>query len=236
MDSKKIKIFILCLTACMAWAGSACAMNLDRVKEHFLKSEWKDAIREGETLLARAGRDSADLDQLYYYLGLCYFKDGNYLRSNDIFEIILKEFPGSRFAGPARKALKEAKDRLPAEPAFNKPGPVVEKPDTEPETSEPDLVLAPEPELVLADDLRSEMKALTQARFFVQVGAFSSSRNADRLVSKLKASGYSASSVAGTSKSKPLYKVRVGHFQSLESAKAAAKKLSRQGYPTKVIP
>lgn len=244
MGAKKLRILILCLIVFLVWAGSACAMDLDRVKEHFLKGEWKDAIREGESLLARAGRDSSDLDQLYYYLGLCYYKDGNYLRSNDIFEIILKEFPRSRFAGPARKALKEAKDRLPSEPVIKKAELSYEKPDAvsqapEPElvlAHEPDLVLAPEPDLILAPELRKDIKAPSQVLFFVQVGAFSSRRNADKLARKLQIAGYSVGVAVSESKHGPVHKVRVGSFPSRYDAQAAAKKLSRQGYPTKVIP
>jgi tetratricopeptide (TPR) repeat protein len=244
MDTKKLRIFIPCLIVFLVWAGSACAMDLDRVKEHFLKSEWKDAIREGESLLARSGRDSSDLDQLYYYLGLCYYKDGNYLRSNDIFEIILKEFPKSRFAAPARKALKESKGRLPSEPVLKKAEQSYAKPETVPEAPEPDLilapepglVLAPEPDLILAPELRKELKASSQVLFFVQVGAFSSRRNADKLARKLQIAGYSVGVAFSESKHGPVHKVRVGSFSSRDDARAAAKKLSRQGYPTKVIP
>jgi tetratricopeptide (TPR) repeat protein len=236
MGKKKLRIFIPCLIVFLVWAGSACAMDLDRVKEHFLKSEWKDAIREGESLLARSGRDSSDLDQLYYYLGLCYYKDGNYLRSNDIFEIILKEFPKSRFAGPARTALKEAKDRLPSEPVVKKAELSFEKPDTAAQVPEPEIVLAPELDLVLAPELRKELKAPPQVLFFVQVGAFSSRRNADKLAHKLQIAGYSVGVAFSESKHGPVHKVRVGSFPSRYDAQAAAKKLSRQGYPTKVIP
>jgi len=45
------------------------------------------------------------LDELYYLLSLSYLKDGNYLRASDIFEIILREFKGSRFKEDALLAL-----------------------------------------------------------------------------------------------------------------------------------
>jgi hypothetical protein len=223
---------MVCMCMCFAGASCACAMNLDGVKEHFLKNEWKDGIREGEGLLASASRDSSDLDQLYYYLGLCYFKDGQYLRSADIFEIILKEFPKSALAAQARKALGEAQARMPTEP---RPRVLTESQARMPaesalEPSEPDIVLA-------KDLLRGTTGPVsTGTSFWVQIGAFSSSRNAENLESKLSSAGYSTSVMRALAEGRSIYKVRVGPFYSREDARAAAKKLGRQGHPTKIIP
>jgi hypothetical protein len=228
MHTKKLKIAIICLGAFLASAGSVCAMNLDGVKEHFLKSEWKDAIREGEALLAGAGRDSADLDQLYYYLGLSYFKDGNTLRSADIFEIILKEFPGSKFAEPARNALNEAKTKTPpARPAVNESQAKIASEQADDEQG---------PDLVLSDSLKVSGPSSSKTLHWVQVGAFSRRQNADKLALKLFNAGYTSSVSVSASKHGPVHKVRVGSFPSRQEARQAADKLSRQGYPTKVIP
>jgi len=105
---KIVCIFILA----MMLASGAFAMDLDAIKRHFLNSDWKAGIREGERLLAQANRRTEGLDELYYYLALCYLKDGNYLRTSDICEILLDEFPGTRFREQAHFVLIEAYDRL----------------------------------------------------------------------------------------------------------------------------
>jgi tetratricopeptide (TPR) repeat protein len=242
-------------------SGAVYAINLDGVKGHFLKSEWKDAIREGETLLAGSGRDSSDLDQLYYYLGMSYFKEGEYLRSADIFDIILKEFPKSSFAEQALRASIEsyssARDygsaidkcqlflkKYPKSPSVTEVCRLViinrQKMDkqnaagasaTAPQSSEMD------PDLVLAKDLiEGRVKIPDTQSFWVQVGAFSSDSNADKLASKLRAVSYTAIVAHAVSKGKSVFKVRVGPYHSKEEAQAESKKLSLQGYPTKVIP
>ncbi|MFA6384164.1 MAG: outer membrane protein assembly factor BamD, partial [Candidatus Omnitrophota bacterium] len=100
---------IICLALVFIFFGHAAyALDLDGMKEHFLRGEWKDAIREGESLLGFAKRDSENLDQLYYYLALSYMKDRNYLRVSDICEILLKEFPSSKFLPQAHYVLIDA--------------------------------------------------------------------------------------------------------------------------------
>ena len=61
--------------------SSAYALNLDSLKANLLKGDYKAAISEGERLVARDQRS----DELYYLLGLCYLKDGNFLRSSESF-------------------------------------------------------------------------------------------------------------------------------------------------------
>jgi len=89
-------------------AGEACAMNIDSIKLHFLNGNWKAAIAEGEKLLSKATSKAEGLDELYYYLALCYYKDGNYLRASDICEIILNEFPKTKFREQAHFVLIDA--------------------------------------------------------------------------------------------------------------------------------
>ena len=78
------------------------ALNIDKVKINFLNGDYKVAILEGEKLLANS-KNAQGLDELYYFLGLSYLKDGNYLRASDICEIILNEFKNSRFSEGAKR-------------------------------------------------------------------------------------------------------------------------------------
>ena len=84
--------------------SNAYALDLNNMKIDILKGDYKQAILEGEKILATQ-EESRDLDELYYLLGMSYLKDGNYLRASDIFEIILKEFPDSRFKDEAKLGL-----------------------------------------------------------------------------------------------------------------------------------
>ncbi len=86
------------------YVNSGYALNLDKIKVHFLAGDYKSAILEGEKLLAGEAQ-SGRSDELYYILGLSYLKDGNYLRASDIFEIILKEFKNSAFKEEASLGL-----------------------------------------------------------------------------------------------------------------------------------
>lgn len=287
---------ILC-AACivLAFQTGVHAMNLDGVKRHFLAGEWKTGIREGEALLAKAKRNSAGLDELYYYLALCYLKDGNYLRTSDICEILLNEFPRTRFReqahfvlieaydrnGNAQQALKYAQDflkkypdsvhrkdvktrqaRLKARQAVE-PAAVVVAPS--PTISAPmpampaSVAAAPVPaavavesavhvppaprqediDIVLAPGIRQQAAAqpAEQGRqFWVQVGAFSSNKNAGNLAKKLRAVSYKASVIKSTLNNRDVFKVRVGPYYSKDDVDSVSVKLSRQGYSTKIIP
>jgi tetratricopeptide (TPR) repeat protein len=255
-----MKTLILCLILIIMCCGSACAMNLDVIKRHFLNSEWKGGIREGESLLAKARRDSPGLDELYYYLALCYLKDGNYLRASDICEIILNEFKRSKFSeqahfvlidayagnnnfGQARSQAESFLKKYPDSPHSRN----VRERLAEFKHHETDLLSiahataqdspSTEADIVLASDAQQDAVNASEGHsFWVQVGAFSSDRNANNLARKLRAASFDALVSEGMSKGKPIFKVRAGPYNDKASANAAAKKLSRDGYPTKIIP
>ena len=256
-----MKKIVCALIIVILLGGAVYAMNIDGVKQHFLKGEWKDAIREGEKLLAGAVRDSSDLDQLYYYLGLCYFKDGQFLRSADIFEIIIKEFPKSRFvehalyasiesygsAGDYDAAVRKSQEFLQSYPQSPYASGVARQTALYKNRTGiqakavPATIAHPAgeegPDVVLASDLMSGNATVPAASsFWVQVGAFSSDRNADNLAAKLTAASYTTIVARAVSKGKSVYKVRVGPYPTREEALTLSKKLSLQGYPTKVVP
>jgi len=255
---KKIVSLILMLVFC---CGAAYAMNLDGMKQHFLNGEWKESIREGESLLSHAKRNSADLDELYYYLALSYMKDGNYLRVSDICEIILKEFASSKFVPQAQYVLIDAYAKAEDFKAAkaNAEDFLKKYPDSEhaqevrgrlaqfKDKAGRQIVAKPaaavsgtsvaDPDIVLAADLmKGSARVAEAASFWVQVGAFSKRKNADNLASKLRGSSYSAVVSQAVSKGRSIHKVRVGPYFSREEAQIVSKTLSRQGYPTKVVP
>ena len=249
---------IICLALVFIFFGHAAyALDLDGMKEHFLRGEWKEAIREGESLLGLAKRDSENLDQLYYYLALSYMKDRNYLRVSDICEILLEEFPSSKFVPQAHYVLIDAyasnnnftaaqasaasflqkypgnEHAREVEVLSAKFGSMAGDSRISPAAASTPGNDASDMDIVLASDPAGNAGPEV---FWVQVGAFSNVRNADNLASKLSAASYATTVSPSEAKGKSIYKVRVGPYYARADALGVSKKLSRQGYPTKVIP
>jgi tetratricopeptide (TPR) repeat protein len=234
------------------------ALDLNNLKANLIKGDYKTAISEGEKLMAR----EAHSDELYYLLGLCYLKDGNYLRASDIFEVIIKEFKSSRFKEEARLGLGDAyllrNDLVKAEESYRallkanpntkfkaqvfyrlseigfKKGDVNQGKDYLAKLKESYPL---NPEVKQAQDIWPVEKINSDFYYSVQVGSFSSSINAANLNRKLLSSGYPAyiEEIQGPAGSKN-YRVKVGRLNSRQEAEGLDKKLKAQGYPTKICP
>jgi tetratricopeptide (TPR) repeat protein len=83
---------------------AAFALNLDKIKAAYLNGEYKIAISEGEKILLTSVNHGG-FDELYYYLGLSYLKDSNYVRAEDMFGRVIVELKDSKFTGQAKLAL-----------------------------------------------------------------------------------------------------------------------------------
>ena len=70
------------------FAGAGYCLNLDKVKAAYLNGEYQVAVSEGEKILLTSVNHTG-FDELYYYLGLSYLKDSNFIRSADMFNRIL---------------------------------------------------------------------------------------------------------------------------------------------------
>lgn len=80
----------------------------------------------------------------------------------------------------------------------------------------------PEAEVIKESEISAEKKVYT-----VQVGAFSTEKNAQNLAQEIRDKGYQTYVVKGTN----LYKVQVGEFKSNEEAQNISQKLKELGYP-----
>jgi len=237
--------------------NSAYALNIDKVKVYFINGDYKAAIREGEKALASYSGHSAGLDELYYILGLAYLKDGNYLRASDIFEIILKEFRNSAFKDGAKlglgdtyflrgdydRAQKRYEELLKSGPHTELTAPLYyrlsqigfKKGDTQQAKEYLDKLKKDFPanfEVRLNEDLYS----LTDIYYTVQVGSFAKSTNAKRLCAKLISQGYDAYVQEAEANEAKIYRVKVGRLKSRSEAEQLESKLSKEGYPTKILP
>jgi tetratricopeptide (TPR) repeat protein len=238
----------------------AYALNLDSVKASLLQEDYKQAITEGEKLIAQYNH-SPGVDELYYILGLSYLKDGNYLRASDIFEIILKEFKNSKFREEAKLGLADtfflrndfdkAQDlylnllkESPATPLkpmiYHRLSQAAFKSGSMEQGKNYADKLSLEYPLNLESKTDKEVCPLPQGEsgfyYTVQVGSFSKSVNANNLVKKLLQKGYPAYMEQAAVSGGASYRVRVGRTRSRQDAAVLERKLSQEGYPTRICP
>lgn len=240
-------LFVIC--------NNAYALNLDRLKACFLNGDYKAAISEGEKILS-SYKLSSNSEELYYILGLSYLKDGNYLRSSDIFEIILKEFKDGVFKAEARLGLADtyflradydkaklyykeliessAVGKLKAL-AYHRLSQCAFKQGNTLEGKEYLDKLNKEFPLNLEAKLDKDI-SLPADFYTVQVGAFNSPVNAHNLSGRLIKKGYDAYVQELVSAGEKSYRVRVGKLSLRSEAAALKNKLSEEGYPTKIFP
>ncbi len=252
---KKFVVVVAAGAVLLVMAGAAYALDLETLKINFLKGDYKAAINEGERVLAGANKHSSKLDELYYYLGVSYLKDGNILRAGDIFDIIIKECKKSAFSEQAAIGLidcaiaqKDYKTAVSKSQAFLAKYPkskfrleVKERM----KQSEAKVQPAAGTETAHADQLQKLIGEAVQGNqpeqpwqqpYFIQVGAFSSKVNARKLGDKLEAKGYTVYIAEAMVNGKSLFKVRVGSYATREEAQEQEALLKKQGYPTKVLP
>lgn len=259
---KNLKLFWICLGFSVLCLGfitiNAYALDLEGLKINFLNGDYKAAITDGERIMANTRHDEPGMDELYYILGLSYLEDGNYLRASDIFEIILKEFKGSRFKEEAqlglgdtyflRGEIKKAEDcykRITSENPRTKIKASVfyrlaqagfKKGDTGQGKDYLDKLKAEFPlnlELRQNKDLSVLQSEPGEIYYTVQVGSFSNANNAKNIVRELTVKGYDAYIEESDAK---MYRVKVGKFKTRQEAALMESRLSGEGYPTKISP
>jgi TolA-binding protein len=253
-------ILLIICGLCIGFCNYAYALNLDSLKASFLNGDYKQAIAEGEKLLAQEAL-SAGSDELYYFLGLSYLNDGNYLRACDIFEIILTEFKEGSFRQEAGMGLGDAYflqgdfnkaddyyARLLAENSSSNLKPELYYRMSQVGLKTGDTQLAKEYLIKLKEefpdssikfiesDIPQALTCPTAFYYTVQVGAFSSINNAKNLKDKLVQRDYPAYIEEAGSAGEVSYRVRVGKLALRHEALELEKKLSSEGYPTKICP
>lgn len=259
--NKRIKFCVLTCTFafCLFTFDFTCyASSLDSLKTSLLRGDYKSGISEGEGLIS-GGMHS---DELYYLLGLCYLKDGNYQRSSDNFEAVIKEFSGSRLKEESmlglgdtyllREDFDKAREtfrgiiktyphtRLKAQIYYRLSEIGFKNGDT---AQGQDYLFKLRENYPLTPEVRQNQGICPGGKnnfnfyYSVQLGSFSNPENAGNLSRKLLRDGYPAyieesSSLAGSK----TYRVRVGKLKSRQEAEDLNKRLSREGYPTRICP
>jgi cell division protein FtsN len=83
--------------------------------------------------------------------------------------------------------------------------------------------------------LKIKTISITNTRFFVQTGAFSSKKNAEASLKKLQSKGFSPLIHIVSKGNTKTYLVQLGVFSNKEKARLAQEKLARAGYPKTII-
>ena len=248
-----IILFVLC---CFANRNNFAA-DLRGIRGYFLSGDYKTAIEEGEKALAGLDKPNVNLDELYYILGLSYMKEGNYLRASDIFEIILKEIKNSALRNDAQLALGDTYfmqadyahaqicyEELLKESQDTKFAPLIyyrlskisfKNGDSERARGYLDRLKRDYPSGA-ETALNKDIYAATDIYYTVQVGSFSGMTNARNLTKRLIDKGYPAYLEESDSRDKVSYRVRVGRARLRQEALDLEKKLSQDGYPTRIYP
>jgi tetratricopeptide (TPR) repeat protein len=248
----KNKIIILSFVLSLVIINNSYALNLEKLKVYFLQGNYSASIKEGEKVLAGA-QQSPELAELYCILGISYLKDGNFLRASDIFEIILKEFKKNKFSEQARLGLGDSYflrgDLQHAEQCYKQLLEEDRNTNLKPELyyrfsrlafKKGDILEGKEylDKLNKEFPLNLEAKQADEASAFysVQVGAFSNKDNAKNLLNKLIKQGYEAYMEESNILGRLTYRVKVGKATQRAEIAVLENKLSRDGYPTKVLP
>jgi len=246
--------FVICALL-FGFYKDAYADNLHDIKVNFLKGDYNACIDEGEKVLVDAYH-SKNADELYYLLATSYLKSGNLLRASDVFEILIKEFKGSKLRDDAFLGLGDVYllegDLANAEANYR------EVPRNNPSTKLISLVDLKLAQVLLKQGKWSEAKdylnklnndfpqSLEQRLaknfwtddfyFTIQVGSFSTEKNASALSNKLIEKGYTAFIQESKSQDKTVYRVRVGKLNTRQEAEELEKTLAAQGFPARIFP
>lgn len=236
--------------------GRTYGLDLDKIKIYILEGDYKSAIIEGEKIMAEA-QYSPELDELYYLLGITYLKDDNYLRASDIFEIIIKEFPGSKFEEEAQIGLGDAyflmqeydkaienyqklirhNDQSKFKPqAYYRISLSAAKLGNTQEAKQYLERLNQEYPFNIETALQKDLAGRGEFYYTIQVGAFSNAENAKNLIQELIQKGYPAYIEEMESQGKVSWRVRVGRLRLRSEIIELENKLSQEGYPTKIYP
>lgn len=237
-------------------ASISFAQDLQTSEIQYLRGKYQKAIETLEGILA-LDVDRPSLAKVYYLLGLSYLKDGNYIRADDCFDIIVKEYQRSNFRQPAliklididlikgnfQQVLDRCEKFLARYPKYQRLSSVLFRQ----YLAKLKLGNWLQARVILAKMNKSsphspEMKTILEANllvdyFSVQVGSFKKRRNAQKLMRTLKYEGFDSFVIESKADDgQALFRVRVGRLKIRDQAKQLEKQLIQQGYATKIYP
>ncbi len=170
-----------------------------------------------------------EMNLVYYRLAQTYESERKPREAYAAYATLLSRYPKALEAAEATQRMKEMEKAMPSlKPASEEPG------------SEPEEAVVMKESVTPAPGGVSGTKIVAAVRkpFHIQVGVFTKKVNAEKLLEKLKASGYKGSLVTSQAEGMPYpyYKVRVGDYPDAASAKTASEAVGRKlGQQTVIV-
>lgn len=242
-----MRLFLLTLVSVVMFSQSVFAGPLDEAYKSYLNEDYEEAVIKA--------KNAVQTDETLYFLGLVYMKMGNFPQSRDYFLQLMQNFPRSSIYQEASlkladsyfleedfqraKALyKEVEKKYPFSDyrplVYLKLAQVAGKEGNWDEKKKYLALLkekypsANELSIVNANEAKEDF-------FTIQVGAFSSKKNALNMSKELSAK-YDTYLVEEKTENYMLYKVRLGKFKNRKEAEKIWGRLVKQGYPAHIYP
>lgn len=249
IKTQKIMLLSCCLlfvTCCFSYAA-----GLKTAQELFLRSDYDGVIKECREELSSSKRAKPEIR---YLLALSYMKKGELSQAEDNFTKLINECKTLTVCTKAFLGLgdlyflqedynKAQEFYLQAKESPGELGAQVYYRMYQVNLKLGDIEKAKEYLSVLKRDYPLSFEAQKDATlnvsdvfFTVQVGAFSSQKNALKLASDLKEKNFDAYIEPPDKENNALYRVRVGKFKTKNEVETIAQDLSQKGFPTKIFP
>ncbi|MEK6714574.1 MAG: tRNA (N6-isopentenyl adenosine(37)-C2)-methylthiotransferase MiaB, partial [Candidatus Omnitrophota bacterium] len=230
-------------------------ISLSKAQEYFLRAEYERAISECQKEIKGTSRKSEQAE-LYYLCGQAYLKLGNIDKAEESFLKVINDCKTFAVCDKAVIGLGDVyfqrEDYLKAKEFY------AQAKDSNVDLRAQSLYKLAQAEIKLGNSeiakgyivkIKQDFPQSPEAQksdllttgsmdvvYTVQVGAFSTERNAQKLVDKLRESGFETYVEPLKSDDGMLYRVRVGRYNSRKEAETIAQDLSQKGFPTKIFP
>ncbi len=251
-------IFFLLIVDCAClparqglWASFLYAGSLNKAESLYLQESYSESINECAANIARNGEP----DKAYFLLGLNYLKIKDAEKAREKLQILMDKSPGSPYLEAAKLAyadsyfidqdysaasrlyeeIVKANSKMQSTAYFRLAQCALKTGQWEAANNYSDALRQKYP---LSLEAASAAELLKENEFFftVQVGCFANLVNAQRLLKKLKHSGYDAYIDQLDSSKGVLYRVRAGKLKSSQEALALKSQLDKEGYPSRIFP
>lgn len=237
----------LFLVSCFLIIPSAFPASLSDAQEDYLHGRYEAALSRAHSL-----RES---DDVLYFLGLAYMKTGDYRKARIYLRKLVRGYSDSQFYA---LGLIKLADTYFLEKNYPQAWGLYEEiKNSYPNSDSMSLVYLRMAQIATRQGLWPQQKEYLKkikgkypdspeikfvkvlegyGEFFtIQVGAFSSKKNAVGLKEEL-AKDYKPYIIEEKGNTYPIYKVRVGRFKKHYDAKKTASRLINQGYPARIYP
>ncbi|MEI8348735.1 MAG: tetratricopeptide repeat protein [Candidatus Omnitrophota bacterium] len=239
--------YIILTFAILLFQSAAFAFTVDDVYKDYLSDDCESALIKAKKL--------KEDDDVLYILGLVYLKIGNYPQARDYFQRLQNNFPRSEFY---QQSLLKFADSYFMEENFQKAKTLYEQIIQKyPSCNYKSMLYLRLAQIANKEGNWEEKKKYTnlikekhpqcsEVRFIdtldsgcdfftVQIGAFSSKKNAYALMKEISQE-YEAYIAEDARDGLTLYKVRIGKFKERKEATRLSIKLLKKGYPARIYP